>query len=116
MRRSLALSTIAVALVATSAASATPNRSRDTTLSVVAYSIPTNVFPKLFSAYQATAQGQGVKFTSSFAASEVQSKAVAAGLPADVVNFSIATDMDRLVQANLVDKTWSANPYHGIVS
>jgi len=116
MRRSLALSTIAVALVATSAASAAPNGSRDTSLSLVAYSIPTNVFPKLFSAYQATAQGQGVKFTSSFAASEVQSKAVAAGLPADVVNFSIATDMDRLVQANLVDKTWSANPYHGIVS
>ena len=36
-----------------------------------------------------------MKFTTSFAASEVQSKAVAAGLPADVVNFSISTDMDR---------------------
>ena len=116
MRRSLALSTIAVALVTTSAASATPNGSRDTSLSLVAYSIPTNVYPKLFSAYQATPQGQGVKFTSSFAASEVQSKAVAAGLPADIVNFSISTDMDRLVQANIVDKSWSANPYHGIVS
>lgn len=114
--RSLALLTIAVVLVATSAASATPSQSRDTSLSLVAYSIPTNVFPKLFTAYQATAQGKGVKFTGSFAASEVQSKAVAAGLPADVVNFSIATDMDRLVQAKLVDKSWSANPYHGIVS
>ena len=45
-----------------------------------------------------------VKFSNSFAASEVQSKAVAAGLPADVVNFSIDTDMDRLVQGGLVDK------------
>ena len=116
MRRSLALLTIAAALVATTAASAAPNQSRDTTLSLVAYSIPTNVFPKLFAAYQATPQGQGVKFTSSFAASEVQSKAVAAGLPADVVNFSISTDMDRLVQAGLVDKSWGANPNHGIVS
>ena len=116
MRSSLALLTIAAALVATSAASATPNQSRDTTLSLVAYSIPTNVYPKLFTAYQATPQGQGVKFTSSFAASEVQSKAVAAGLPADVVNFSISTDMDRLVQAGLVDKSWDANPYPGIVS
>src|SRR5918912_1030713 len=70
-------------------------------LSVVAYSIPTNVFPKLEAAY-----GNGVSFSNSFAASEVQSKAVAAGLPADVVNFSISTDMDRLVQAKLVDKTW----------
>jgi sulfate transport system substrate-binding protein len=80
-------------------------------LSVVGYSIPTSVFPKLEAAY-----GNGVSFSNSFAASEVQSKAVAAGLPADVVNFSITTDMDRLVQSKLVDKNWAANRYHGIVS
>src|SRR5689334_10727616 len=80
-------------------------------LSVVAYSIPTNVFPKLEAAY-----GNGVTFSNSFAASEVQSKAVAAGLPADVVNFSISTDMDRLVQTKQVDKSWASNKYHGIVS
>src|ERR1700758_5094906 len=89
---------------------------KDTTLSVIGYSIPTAVFPKLFTAYQATSQGRGVKFSSSFAASEVQSKAVAAGLPADVVNFSISTDMERLVQSKQVDKTWASNKYHGIVS
>ena len=88
----------------------------DTSLSIVGYSIPTTVFPKLTAAYQATPAGKGVSFTSSFAASEVQSKAVAAGLPADVVNFSISTDMDRLVQAKLVDKGWASNRYHGIVS
>src|SRR2546421_5365925 len=104
---------LALVLVLPSAASA---GRKDTTLSVIGYSIPTAVFPKLFSAYQATSQGQGVKFTSSFAASEVQSKAVAAGLPADVVNFSISTDMDRLVQSGQVSKSWDANPYHGIVS
>jgi sulfate/thiosulfate transport system substrate-binding protein len=106
---------VLVALVAVPASTATAQR-RDTTLSVVAYSIPTSVFPKLISAYQATPQGQGVKFATSFAASEVQSKAVAAGLPADVVNFSISTDMDRLVQGGQVAKSWDANPYHGIVS
>jgi sulfate transport system substrate-binding protein len=89
---------------------------KDTTLSVVGYSIPSVVFPKLQAAYSATAAGNGVKFNDSFAASEVQSKAVAAGLPADVVNFSIATDMNRLVSAKLVDKTWASNPYRGIVS
>jgi sulfate transport system substrate-binding protein len=46
----------------------------------------------------------------------VQSKAVAAGLPADVVNFSISTDMDRLVQTGQVAKGWDANAYHGVVS
>jgi sulfate transport system substrate-binding protein len=86
---------------------------KDTSLSVVGYSIPTSVFPKLEAAYPASAH---VTFTNSFAASEVQSKAVAAGLPADVVNFSIATDMERLVSAKLVDGTWARNAYHGVVS
>ena len=109
------LALVLVALVVAPASTATAQR-RDATLSVVSYSIPTSVFPKLISAYQATPQGQGVEFSTSFAASEVQSKAVAAGLPADVVNFSISTDMDRLVQSGQVAKSWDANRCHGIVS
>jgi sulfate/thiosulfate transport system substrate-binding protein len=111
--RKLLITPLALVLLLPAAASASR---RDTTLSVVAYSIPTAVYPRLIAAYQATPQGQGVKFQTSFAASEVQSRAVAQGLPADVVNFSISTDMDRLVQAGQVSKTWNANPYHGIVS
>src|SRR6266568_472188 len=99
-----------LALVAAATAAAGTN------LSLVGYSIPTAVFPKLITAYQATPAGNGISFSSSFAASEVQSKAVAAGLPADIVNFSIETDMDRLVQSKLVDKSWAGNRYHGIVS
>jgi sulfate/thiosulfate-binding protein len=113
VRRSVLVLAALALLAAVPAATAAK---KDTTLSVVGYSIPTAVFPKLQAAYGATAQGSGVKFTDSFAASEVQSKAVAAGLPADVVNFSITTDMDRLVQSKRVDKTWADNPYHGIVS
>jgi sulfate transport system substrate-binding protein len=117
MRRSLALMTLLTAvLVSAAAGSAATGRSSDTTLSVVGYSIPTAVFPKLDAAYAATPGGSGIKFTTSFAASEVQSKAVAAGLPADVVNLSISTDVDRLVSAGLVDKNWDSNTYHGIVS
>jgi sulfate/thiosulfate-binding protein len=110
VRRSALLLVTLAALAAAAAAAAGTN------LSVIGYSIPTAVFPKLFTAYQATPAGKGVSFSSSFAASEVQSKAVVAGLPADVVNFSISTDMDRLVQAKLVDRSWDANRYHGIVS
>ena len=117
MRRSLALMTLLTAvLVSAAAGSAATGRAGDTTLSVVGYSIPTAVIPKLDTAYQATPAGAGVKFTTSFAASEVQSKAVAAGLPADVVQLSISTDVDRLVQAGLVDKGWDSNQYRGIVS
>jgi sulfate/thiosulfate-binding protein len=112
MRKLLIASAVVVLLLPSAAAAGR----RDTTLSLVAYSIPTTVFPKLISAYQATPQGKGVNFQTSFAASETQSRAVASGLPADVVNFSIATDMDRLVQTGQVAKTWDANPYHGIVS
>jgi sulfate/thiosulfate transport system substrate-binding protein len=116
MRRSLALVALMTSLVASSAATAATGRSSDTTLSLVAYSIPTAVFPKLTAAYGATPAGNAVTFTSSFAASEVQSKAVTAGLPADIVNFSISTDVDRLVSAGLVDKSWDKNTYGGIVS
>jgi sulfate/thiosulfate-binding protein len=115
VRRSTpALAALAALAVAT-ATTATAAR-KDTNLAVAAYSIPTAVFPKLESAYQATPAGNGVKFSNSFAASEVQSKAVAAGLPADVVNFSISTDVDRLVDSKLVDKSWASNKYNGIVS
>jgi sulfate/thiosulfate transport system substrate-binding protein len=103
-------------LIASPLASAAPDRSAGTNLTIAGYSIPTAVFPKLTAAYQATPAGKGIGFSSSFAASEVQSKAVAAGLPADVVNFSIETDMQRLVDAKLVDKRWKQNRYHGIVS
>src|SRR3954463_2879306 len=104
MRRPV-LALAAVAALATSA-SALAARSASN-LSVVGYSIPTTVFPKLESAY-----GNGVSFSNSFAASEVQSKAVAAGLPADVVNFSITTDMDRLPSSELRFKTWGGHKKH----
>src|SRR5258708_25443148 len=94
MRPSLALVTVLAALAAAATAAA---RTDGPTVSVAPYSIPTQVFPKLISAYQATPSGQGVNFTTSFAASEVPSKAVAAGLPADLLNFSLSTDLDRLV-------------------
>jgi sulfate transport system substrate-binding protein len=114
-RSALALLALLV-LEAAGAASAAPQAKKDTSLALAAYSIPTTVFPKLESAFSATAAGNGVRFSNSFAASEVQSKAVAAGLPADVVNFSISTDVDRLVSAKLVDRSWAGNRYHGIVS
>src|SRR3981081_1098588 len=93
LRRSALMLVTLAALVAAASAVAATN------LSLVGYSIPTSVFPKLISAYQATPGGKDVNFSTSFAASEVQSKAVAAGLPAAVANFSISTDMDRLPPA-----------------
>src|SRR5260370_41489411 len=88
LRRSVFMLVTLLALAAAATAAAGTN------LSLVGYSIPTAVFPKLFTAYQATPAGKDVSFSSSFAASEVQSKAVVAGLPPDGVHLSIETGLD----------------------
>jgi sulfate/thiosulfate-binding protein len=102
---------LALALVTTAAGSR-----QDTTLALVAYSTPNIAFGKLIAAYQQTPAGKGVGFTQSYGASEVQAKAVANGLSADVVDFSLQPDMDSLVKAGLVAKSWNANATHGFVT
>jgi sulfate/thiosulfate transport system substrate-binding protein len=57
-----------------------------------------------------------VGFKSSFGASGEQSRAVEAGLKADVVSFSIEPDMTRLVDAGLVDKGWKDTAHDGLVT
>ena len=57
-----------------------------------------------------------MSFSQSYAASGEQSRAVEGGLPADVVEFSLEPDMTRLVDADLVDKSWNQNQYKGIVT
>jgi sulfate/thiosulfate transport system substrate-binding protein len=85
-------------------------------LSVVAYSTPQSAYQKLIAAFQATPQGKGVTFSQSYGASGQQSKAVAAGLPADVVALSLDPDITRLVKAGLVSPTWNRAPGGGVVS
>jgi sulfate/thiosulfate transport system substrate-binding protein len=79
-----------------------------TTISLVAYSTPEVVYDELVPAFRRTAGGTGVGLKTSFGASGEQSRAVEAGLPADVVSFSIEPDMERLVRAGLVDEGWKA--------
>lgn len=86
------------------------------TLNLVAYSTPQAAYEQIIKAFQATPAGKNVNFTQSYGASGDQSRAVAAGQPADVVEFSLAPDMDRLVKANLVASNWDAGQYHGFVT
>ena len=87
-----------------------------TKLSLVAYSTPQVVYDQVIPGFQETNAGKGVGFLESFGASGDQSRAVEAGLPADVVAFSLAPDMDRLVKAGLVAKTWADTPTDGLIS
>ena len=86
------------------------------TLSLVAYSTPQAAYAKIIKAFQATPAGKNVKFTQSYGASGDQSRAVAAGQKADIVAFSLAPDIDRLVTANLVAADWNSNQYKGMVT
>src|SRR5437868_11871728 len=78
-------------------------------LSLVAYSTPKDAFAKIIPAFQKTSAGQGVTFSQSYGASSEQARAVVAGLPADVVDLSLAPDVGLLVQKHLVDPSWDKN-------
>jgi sulfate/thiosulfate-binding protein len=88
----------------------------DTRLSLVAYSTPREAYAKLIPAFQKTADGDGVSFTQSYGASGDQARAVAAGLQADIVELSLAPDVDTLVKAGLVDASWKKQSYKGMVT
>ena len=60
--------------------------------------------------------GKGVAFDESYGSSGEQSRAVEAGLPADVVAFSLAPDVDRLVEAGLVGESWADDQHGGMVT
>ncbi len=86
------------------------------TLSLVAYSTPREAYEEIIPAFQETPEGQGLDFEQSYAASGEQRRAVEAGLPADVVAFSLEPDMTALVDAGLVDAGWNKNEYDGMVT
>jgi len=85
-------------------------------LSLVAYSTPQVVYDEIIPAFQGTPDGRDIGFKTSFGASGDQSRAVEAGLPADVVTFSTEPDMTRLVDAGIVAPDWNAGPDKGLVT
>jgi len=87
-----------------------------TNLTLVAYSTPEAAYDALIPEFQKTAAGKGVEFKTSYGSSGEQSRAVEAGLPSDVVEFSLAPDMDRVVDAGIVDPNWDKNEYDGMVT
>jgi sulfate/thiosulfate-binding protein len=85
-------------------------------VSLVAYSTPQGAFEKLIPAFQATPAGKGVSFSQSYGPSGEQSRSVVNGLHADVVNFSLEPDVEKLVKAGLVSANWNQNATHGFVT
>jgi sulfate/thiosulfate-binding protein len=90
--------------------------SKDTKLALVAYSTPKEAYGQLITAFQKTQGGKSVSFSQSYAASGEQSRAVAAGLDADIVAFSLEPDITSLVQKKIVAKNWNKDKYKGMVT
>src|SRR6266542_870045 len=89
---------------------------RSTNLTLVAYSTPKDAYSKIIPAFQSTPAGHDVSFTQSYGPSADQSRNVLNGLSADVVAFSLAPDVTRLVKAGLVASSWNKDAYKGMVT
>ena len=112
----VALVGLLVTAVAAAVGTAAPKSVADTKLALVAYSTPREAYGKLIPLFQKTAAGNDVDFTQSYGASGEQTRAIKAGLHADVVGLSLAPDMDELVAAGKVDAKWKKQSFKGMVT
>ena len=117
-RRGLALAAgVAATLMALTGCGASSDAASSSgTINLVAYSTPQTAFKSIEAAFEKTSAGKGVSFKESYGPSGDQSRAVAGGLKADFVNFSLESDVTRLVDGGLVASDWNAGPHKGIVA
>src|SRR5699024_3876658 len=73
-----------------------------TSSTLVAYAAPEPGWSTVIPAFNDSEQGADVRVVTTYGASGDQSRGVAAGKPADVVNFSVEPDITRLVEAGKV--------------
>jgi sulfate/thiosulfate-binding protein len=85
-------------------------------LSVVGFSILEQPNKKVIADFQKTADGKGTTFQQSYGASGDQARAVIGGQKADVVHLSLEPDVQKLVDAKLVDPEWKSTPTKGILT
>lgn len=85
-------------------------------VSLVGFSVLEAANQPVFEDFKASDAGEGVTISTSYGASGDQSRAVEGGLKADVVHFSLETDVTRLVKAGKVDENWKDTPTKGIAT
>lgn len=86
----------------------------NTSITLVAYSVPEPGWSKVIPAFNASPEGKGIQVVASYGAAGDQSRGVVDGKPADIVNFSVEPDITRLVKAGKVAKDWDADATKGI--
>lgn len=88
----------------------------DQTINIVAFSVPEAANEAIAEKFKETPEGQGVTFEGAYGASGDQSRAVADGLDADHIHFSLEAHVTRVVEAGLVAEDWNEGPTGGIES
>ena len=84
------------------------------TLTLVGYSAPEPGWSKVIPAFYKTKDGADVQVVTSYGPSGDQSRGVVSGKPADIVNFSVAPDITRLVKAGKVSEDWDSGVTKGV--
>jgi sulfate/thiosulfate-binding protein len=85
-----------------------------TSITLVAYSAPEPGWNSVIPAFNASEMGKRVQVVTSYGVSADQSRGVVDGKPADVVNFSVGSDITRLVKAGKVSKDWDKDATKGV--
>lgn len=95
------------------------NHTQERTLTLAAYTAPREAFREINEAFEKAwlvKTGEGIKIQASYLSSGAQSRAVRDGLVADVVALALESDIDRLVEAGLVQRDWRQVPHQGILT
>lgn len=90
--------------------------SGDEKINLVGFAVPEAANKAIAAEWAKTPDGDGVSFVTSYGASGDQSRAVADGLEADYVHFSVPSDVTRLVDAGLIAEDWDQGANKGTVS
>ncbi len=97
-----------------------PAAAEEATLIFAAYTVPKEAYQKAiipaFKKYWKEKTGQDIIFQESYEASGAQSRAIAAGLEADIAALSLEKDISRLKDAGLITHDWKNNKYNGFVT
>src|SRR5580704_5043266 len=115
-RKATAVGGLALCAVSTLVLTAVPAGAQGGSVNLVAYSTPKPAYGVLATDFAKTKAGAGVTVSPSFGPSGTQATSVVDGLPADLVNFSLAPDMDKVVKAGLVSSSWDKGPTKGMVT
>ena len=92
------------------------NKGKTTNLSLVGFAVIEASHKELQKAWAAKKPDNKVSWSNSFGASGDQARAVASGLEADLVHFSLESDVTRLVDEGLIAEDWKDNDFGGVIS